>query len=108
MYAVGWRCEMRAWFGTAILGAIGLGADITAIARGWPWPAVVALGVVGAVATVMTIPVAAPHPETAFVRGDASASRFVDITTDADVFIDGDAREALFLRVLHRSRRRSR
>ena len=95
----------RTWLGTTIIGVVGTVTSLAGIARDWPQPLVVALVILTAVAVLLTWPKAPepPRPDqtTAFVRGDASRSRFTRVEArNADAFVDGNARDAVFTDIL--------
>lgn len=99
---------MRVWF-AATTAALVVGVPgLIALGNVWPSWVIVLLVVPFVLASLFTIPVrkaVAPAPATSFVRGDASGSSFANVESNAEIFIDGDAREAFLWNVVHRARR---
>jgi uncharacterized membrane protein len=96
---------MRNYLGTVILAFLGIAlACVTVATHLWQLAIVIVLSLLGA---VLLYPVRKPE-RTAFGIGDFSGSSFNNVYTDADDFIRGDAREALFINIIHRSRNKKR
>src|SRR2546421_11044818 len=96
---------IRTWLGTTVISVIGTGASLAGIADGWPMPVVVALVILTVLAVPLSWPTKRERPlpdtPTAFVRGDASRSRFSRVEArNADAFIDGNARDSVFTDIL--------
>jgi hypothetical protein len=92
---------MRQYIGTIILALLGIALGALAIATSWWAYVLIALLSVGG--AVLLYPVRKSE-RSAFGIGDFSGSRFGNVYSDADDFIRGTAREALFINIIHRSR----
>jgi hypothetical protein len=91
---------MRSYIGTTILNLLGIALSCLGITKHLlPLLIVAALALLGA---VLSYPVRKPG-RTAFGIGDFSGSTFGNVYTDADDFIQGNAREALFINIIHKS-----
>ena len=103
---------MREYVGSLIWVLLSVVISVIGVATHWPWAweawaAVVIMLLLGA---ILTFPVRS-HPArepTAFVAGDASGSTFGNVYSDADVFVRGNARRALFWNIIHRPQSRHR
>jgi hypothetical protein len=101
------RTPVGHWAGTTIFAALGIFLAAVAGWGEWPVWSKIAVVAVCALAAILTMPVtsqrpAAPHrAQTAFVRGDADGSAFRNIISNADHFIEGNARDALFWHIVH-------
>ena len=92
--------------GAAILGVIGIGLFVAGVWADWPrWALAltVALTVVGFVLSVLPGSKATTEPrrETAFVRGNVNRSSMVDVSSQAETFIDGSLSDSEMSRVEH-------
>lgn len=97
---------MRQYLGTVILALAGAAVAVTGVAAHWPWkwPVWTYLTIFFLAGAVLSLPVKAKprsRPRT-FISGDASGSAFGNVDSDADVFVSGDARHALFWNIIHR------
>lgn len=102
---------MRQWIGSTVLALVGIGIGLAALVSSWPiaWP--ITIAIVTIVAVVLTWPssirrAAAPPParQTATIRGDVSGSTITDVWSNADSLVDGNVRESILERLVHRPR----
>lgn len=98
---------MRHWIGSSLLTVAGLGVTLYQAWQSAP-PWLIALTVLlTAIGVLLMWPLRRERgAATAFIRGDASGSTAVDVSSDAQVFIEGDARETVLSRIIHSPRRR--
>jgi hypothetical protein len=104
------------WVGASLQGLVGLGCVVLGISTWTPiWIAIgIVLGLMFLAGAVLTAPflvrpiasVSDVPAQSAFIRGDASGSRIDDVRSDADLFIDGAARESILTRIRHSPRAR--
>jgi len=93
---------MRQYMGTIVLALLGIALGAVAVVTAWwVWVAIAVASIAGA---ILLYPVRKPE-RSAFGIGDFSGSKFGNVYSDADDFIRGDAREALFINIIHKSRR---
>lgn len=93
---------MRQYIGTIVLALLGITLGALAVATSWwVWIVIAVPSIVGA---VLLYPVRKSE-RSAFGIGDFSGSKFGNVYSDADDFIRGTAREALFINIIHKSRR---
>lgn len=100
---------MRHWLGSSVLACIGIVIGAISIRNDAPlWfiVLVICLAILGATLTWPVRRDALSNSPSTFIRGDASGSTMRDVQSNAHTFIDGDARETLFERVVHRRWRR--
>lgn len=104
---------MRHWIGMCLLGVAGIAATLLQAWQSLPAWGIALTILLTAGGVTLTWPVrreqdaprvSSPPPaaDTAFIRGDASGSTMVDVSSDAQVFIEGDARETFLSRIIHR------
>lgn len=100
---------MRQYIGSIVSLLLAVGIAIIGAVTHWPWHWWVFVIIVALclVAAILAYP-APDRPQTAFVVGDASGSKFRNVYSDADDFVRGDARRALFWNVVHLSHHRRR
>lgn len=96
---------MRRYIGSVVAVLVGVVIAVIGAATHWPWPWwawVIILGLC-LVCVILAFPVRKEAPSTAFVGGDASGSTFRNVYSEADHFVRGNAHQALFWNVIHRS-----
>lgn len=106
---------MRHWIGTSLFGVAGIAATLLQAWQSLPAWGIGLTVLFAAGGVILTWPVrrepahdtpriSSPPPaaDTAFIRGDANGSTMVDVSSDAQVFIEGDARETFLSRIIHR------
>ena len=98
---------MRQYIGTVTFAMLAVAVPVLAAALKWPWPwwAWLLIGVGLLLGSVLSYQ-ARVRVSSSFIAGDATGSRFGNVYSDADTFVDGDARQALFWNVIHHSRDR--
>lgn len=97
---------MRRWFGTVITGGVGLVLALLGVVSVLPPWATIIVVILFGVGSALLWPVRrkGPQAQSAFVRGNVSNSRFTDVSSNADAFINGDVHETLFRHITHRPR----
>src|ERR1700728_1171863 len=100
---------MRQYVGTIVFVALSVLVSVIGAATKWSWHwwvwvSVAALFLLGA-ALSFPGPAEIP-PSSAFIDGDATGSSFGNVYSDADTFVRGDARRAIFWNIIHRSKAR--
>jgi hypothetical protein len=98
---------MRQYIGSIVFAVLSVVVPVVGSASKWPWPlwAWVAIGILLLLGAILSFPVRKPlRPSSAFVSGDASGSSFRNVYSDADNFVSGDARQAIFWNIIHLSR----
>jgi hypothetical protein len=92
---------MKQWIGTTLLTLLALLFAALGISKGWPWWLWVILTIAALACAVLAFPVQA-NEKTTFAVGDFSGSSFVNVYSDAQEFIHGEAKRALFFNIIHR------
>ena len=101
--------DVRQYTGSIVFVLLSVAVPVVGAARKWPWPWWVWIGIAAAflLGAVLSFPVRA-RPSSAFISGDATGSSFGNVYSDADTFVRGDARQAFFWNIIHRSHPRQR
>ena len=95
---------MRAWLGSVVLAAVGIAVSIVGPVARWPvwlWVAIAGAFLLGA-ALMLPLRRREAVPTSTFIKGDADGSTFNRVDAQADVFIDGNARQARLFDVIFR------